>query len=62
MKSIVLGTSLFFAASTAFAGNYDPPYIDPPVIIEDAANSSTDSGGIVLGIMTLLLFGAAAAN
>lgn len=62
MKSIVLGVGLFFAASTAFAGNYDPPHIDPPVIIEDAANSSTDSGGIVLGIMTLLLFGAAAAN
>lgn len=62
MKSIVLGASLFFAASTAFAGGYDTPYVDPPVIVEDAADSSANSAPLVLGIMTLLLFGAAAAN
>lgn len=62
MKSLVLGASLFFAASTAFAGSYDTPYVAPPVIVEDAADSSANTGGLVLGIMTLLLFGAAATN
>jgi hypothetical protein len=66
MKAIVLGASLFIAASSASAGGYDAPVVEPVVepvvIVEDAADSSANSAGLVLGITTLLLFGAAAVN
>lgn len=60
MKKFALAAVLSVAASTAFAGGLSDAVIEPEVIIEDTAGSS--NGGIIVPIMALLLFAAAASS
>ncbi|MBP0481980.1 hypothetical protein [Sagittula salina] len=54
------------AATISQAGSYDapsePPMMPPVVIEEEAASSSAPSAGLVLGLMTIIVFSAAVAN
>ncbi|TLP65675.1 hypothetical protein FEE96_09205 [Parasedimentitalea maritima] len=59
MKKLVLAAALSGAASTAFAGSYAEPQVEPPVIIEEAGSSSN---GILLPLLLLVLVGAAVAS
>ncbi|MCF6444591.1 hypothetical protein [Nereida sp. MMG025] len=58
MKKIALAAVLSVAASTAFAGGLSDAVVEPEVIIEDTAGSS--NGGIIVPVLALLLFAAAA--
>jgi hypothetical protein len=57
MKKIALAAVLAVAASSAFAGGYSEPMIEPEVIVEDTTSSSA---GIVVPIVAVLLFAAVA--
>lgn len=62
MKHVIAGACLFLSAAAATAGGYSEPQVMPPVIVEDAQNSSGDSAMLVLGLMTILVFSAAASS
>jgi hypothetical protein len=57
MKKIALAAVLAVAASSAFAGGYSEPMIEPEVIVEDTTSSAA---GIVVPIVALILFAAVA--
>lgn len=59
MKKLVLAAALTAAASTGFAGSLADPVIEAPVIIEEAAGSST---GVLLPLVLLVLVAAAVAD
>ncbi|MDA7426632.1 hypothetical protein [Thalassococcus lentus] len=62
MKKLVIIASLSFAAVSAQADGPSDPVVEPIVIQQDAADSSANAGGLVLGLITLIVFGAAAGN
>ncbi len=41
MKKLILASVISVAASGAFAGSYSEPVVEPVVIIEDTASSSS---------------------
>ena len=53
MKKVVGAAALVcaFTAGSVFAGNIEDPVVEAPVVVEDAANSS--SGAAVAVLMTL---------
>lgn len=59
-------SALIFAATASNAGSYtapaDPPVMPPEIIEKQAADSSAPSAGLVLGLMTIVVFGASVAN
>ncbi|GGH55222.1 hypothetical protein GVY41_10810 [Frigidibacter albus] len=55
MKKIALAAALSVAASTAFAGGYVEPIVQPEVIVEDTSSSSA---GIIVPILLLILVAA----
>jgi len=58
MKKLVLAAALTAAASTAYAGSLADPVIEAPVIVEEAAGSSS---GILIPLILLALVAAAVA-
>lgn len=60
MKKLVLAAALTAAASTAFAGNVAEPRMEPEVIVEAAASSS--SAGILVPLVMLAIIAAAIAD
>ncbi|KUF12326.1 hypothetical protein [Pseudoponticoccus marisrubri] len=66
MKPVVAGTALLILAGTAHAGSMADPVVEPvlsPVVVEEAAaDSSAPSAALVLALMTIAVFGAAAAG
>ena len=56
MKSIALAAALSLAATTAFAGSYTPPVMEPEVVVEEASSSS---GGVLVPLIVLLVIWAA---
>ncbi|MFD2738378.1 hypothetical protein ACFSUD_02235 [Sulfitobacter aestuarii] len=59
MKKLVLAAALSGAASTAFAGSLAEPIIEAPVIVEEAAGSSS---GVLIPLLLLALVAAAVAS
>jgi hypothetical protein len=60
MKKLVLAAALTGAASTAFAGGFSQPVMEPEIIVEETAG--TTAGGIVVPLILLALIAAVAAN
>lgn len=58
MKKFALAAAFTVAATTAFAGGMDAPVMEPTVIVETAAGSST--AGIIVPLALLALVIAAA--
>jgi len=59
MKSIALAAALSLAASSAFAGGYTAPVMEPVVMTEKASSSS--GGGVLVPLIVLLVLWAALA-
>lgn len=59
MKKIALAAAVSVAATSAFAGGYQEPYVEPEVIVEDTSSSSA---GILIPVLLLLLVAAAVAS
>jgi len=59
MKKLALAAALSVAATTAFAGGYVEPIMDP-VIVE--ATTASTAGGIVVPLLLLLVIAAAVAS
>ena len=57
MKSIALAATLSLAATSAFAGGYTAPVMEPVVMVEKASSSS--GGGVIVPLIALLLIWAA---
>ena len=59
MKKIALAAALSLAATSAFAGGYAEPILEPVVIVEDTSSSA---GGILVPILAIILIAAAIAH
>lgn len=59
MKSIALAAALSIAATSAFAGGYTAPVMEPTVMEEQASSSS--GGGVLVPLIVLLVIWAALA-
>jgi hypothetical protein len=59
MKKVALAAALSLAATSAFAGSYVEPVMEPEVIIEETAGTS---GGIVVPLLLLAVVAAIAAS
>lgn len=57
MKKIALAAALSLAATSAFAGGYTAPVMEPVVMEEKAASSS--GGGVLVPLIALLVLWAA---
>ncbi|MBK1636124.1 hypothetical protein [Rhodovulum adriaticum] len=55
MKKIALAAAVSVAATTAFAGGYSEPVIEPEIIVEDTSSSAA---GILVPIVALVLVAA----
>lgn len=62
MKKLLVAVTFSLVAFAAHADGISDPVIDPIVIKQGAADSSANAGGMVLGLITLIIFGTAAAN
>ncbi|NPD18571.1 hypothetical protein [Alterinioella nitratireducens] len=58
MKKLALAAALSVAATSAFAGGYVEPVLEPVVIVEETASSA---GGVIVPILALILIAAAIA-
>ncbi len=58
MKKIALAAALSLAATTAYAGGYADPVVEPEIIVQDTSSSA---GGVIIPILLLLLVAAAIA-
>ena len=58
MKKVALAAVFATAASTAYAGGYSDPIVEPPVLIEEAA--STSKGSLIIPLMLIAIAIAAA--
>ncbi len=61
MKKIALAAAFGVAASTAFAGTIEPPFVEPPIMPIDVVESGTSSSGAGLIVPLILLALVAAA-
>ncbi|MEM9522728.1 MAG: hypothetical protein AAF982_01835 [Pseudomonadota bacterium] len=59
MKKIACAAAFSLAASTAFAGSYDDPIIEPEIIVEETSSSSA---GILVPLALLVLLAVAVSN
>ncbi len=59
MKKLALAAALSVAATSAFAGGYAEPILEPVVIVEDTSSSA---GGVLVPILAIILIAAAIAN
>ncbi|ARE40647.1 hypothetical protein RGUI_2506 [Rhodovulum sp. P5] len=59
MKKLALAAALSVAATSAFAGGYTEPVIEPEVIVEDTSSSAA---GILVPLIAVILIAAAASN
>lgn len=59
MKKIALAVAVSVAATSAFAGGYSEPMMEPEIIVEDTSSSA---GGIIVPILALILIAAAASD
>ena len=59
MKKLVLAAALTAAASTAFAGSVADPIIEAPVVVEEAAGTSS---GVLVPLILLAVLLAAVAD
>ena len=59
MKKVALAAALSVAATTAFAGGYEEPIIEPEIIVEDTLSSNA---GVLVPILVLVLLAAAASS
>lgn len=57
MKSIALAAALSLAATTAFAGSYVEPVMEPEVMVDHGSSSS--GGGVLVPLIALLVIWAA---
>ncbi|MBZ0130381.1 MAG: hypothetical protein K8F59_14845 [Rhodobacteraceae bacterium] len=57
MKSLALAAAISLAATSAFAGSYVAPVMEP-VVVEEAASSSS-GGGVLVPLIALLVIWAA---
>ena len=57
MKRIALAAALSLAATSAFAGSYSEPVMEPEVIVEETASSAGD--GVLLPVLAIILIAAA---
>jgi hypothetical protein len=57
MKKVALAAALSLAATSAFAGGFVEPVMEPEVIIEETAGTS---GGIVVPLLLLAVVAAVA--
>ena len=57
MKSLALAAAISLAATSAFAGSYSAPVMEP-VVVEEAASSSS-AGGVLVPLIALLIIWAA---
>ncbi|MGR3435619.1 MAG: hypothetical protein ACU0CO_12140 [Shimia sp.] len=60
MKKLVLAAAFAGAASTAYAGGFDAPIIEPELVIEEVGNTGTSSAGILIPLILIALIAAAA--
>jgi hypothetical protein len=58
MKKIALAAALSLAATTAYAGGYADPIVEPEIIVQDTSSSTP---GIIIPILLLVLVAAAIA-
>ena len=58
MKKLALAAALSVAATSAFAGSYVEPVLEPVVIVEETTSSA---GGVIVPILALILIAAAIA-
>lgn len=59
MKKVALAAALSLAATSAFAGGYTPPVMEPEVIVEETTGTGA---GIVVPLLLLALVAAVAAS
>jgi len=59
MKKLALAAALSVAATSAFAGGYVEPVLEPVVIVEDTSSSA---GGVLVPLLAIILIAAAIAN
>ncbi|MBL3568290.1 hypothetical protein DSD19_09830 [Rhodovulum sp. BSW8] len=59
MKKIALAAAFAVAATSAFAGGYSEPMIEPEVIAQDTSSSAQ---GILVPVLALILIAAVASN
>jgi hypothetical protein len=59
MKKFALAAALAFAATSAFAGGYEEPIVEPVIIEEDTGSSG---GGIWIPLAIFAIIAAAAAS
>ena len=55
MKKLLLATAFCATASTAFAGSYTDPIVEPTIIIEDAASSASHQWLVPVTFILILL-------
>ncbi|ARC87221.1 hypothetical protein [Rhodovulum sp. MB263] len=59
MKKLALAAAFAATASTAFAGGYSKPVIEPEVIVQDTSSSAQ---GVLVPLLALILVAAVASN
>ncbi|WP_414898941.1 hypothetical protein [Rhodovulum sp. YEN HP10] len=59
MKKLALAAAFAATASTAFAGGYSEPVIEPEVIVQDTSSSAQ---GVLVPLLALILVAAVASN
>jgi len=59
MKKLALAAALSVAATSAFAGGYVEPVLEPVVIVEDTSSSA---GGVLVPLLAIILIAAAVAH
>jgi len=59
MKKLALAAAFAATASTAFAGGYAEPVIEPEVIVQDTSSSAQ---GVIVPLLALILVAAVASN
>lgn len=55
MKKLALAAALSVAATSAFAGGYVEPILEPIVIVEETSSSA---GGVLVPLLALILIAA----
>ena len=60
MKKFVLAAALTAVASTAFAGSYEAPVMEAPVIVEET-NASSSAAGIWVPLVLIAIVAAVVA-
>ncbi|MDJ0827085.1 MAG: hypothetical protein QNJ16_16450 [Rhodobacter sp.] len=59
MKNVLFAAAISLAATSAHAGSYGAPVIEPEVIIEETAASSSNDDwvGVMMAFLTIVVIG-----